>query len=226
MPISVTRLIASSVVVLTLASGCGDDATTSTGADSSPTSTTHAPTDTATRILTGEITIRGADELSHLPEGASVVVRVEDITVQDASSVLLGEQVYDNIVTLPLAYEVSWTPPTNASADVSVSVSVHVDDELIFISDTVHTVTSGADAVDVDVISTTADGGLSGDVADIASSVIGLTEDEAVGSIEESGLMVRIAERNGEQFALTEDYRDNRINLVIVDDLVAETWIG
>jgi hypothetical protein len=60
----------------------------------------------------------------------------------------------------------------------------------------------------------------------IACQVMGMTKDEAVSFIESEGLSWRIAFEDGESFALTEDYRDDRINLDLVLGLVvgASAW--
>jgi hypothetical protein len=60
----------------------------------------------------------------------------------------------------------------------------------------------------------------------IACQVMGMTKDEAVSFIESEGRSWRIAFEDGESFALTEDYRDDRINLDIVLGLVvgASAW--
>jgi len=43
---------------------------------------------------------------------------------------------------------------------------------------------------------------------------------------EENGWQVRIAARDGETFPLTMDYREDRVNLTIVDAVVTEVLIG
>ncbi len=60
----------------------------------------------------------------------------------------------------------------------------------------------------------------------IACQVLGMTKDAAVSLIEAEGRTSRIASEDGEFFALTEDYRDDRINLEIILGLVvgASAW--
>jgi hypothetical protein len=59
-----------------------------------------------------------------------------------------------------------------------------------------------------------------------AITVIGMTEAAAIQAIKEAGYSHRIAERDGEQFALTEDYSPQRINLLVADTKVFDVWVG
>ena len=60
----------------------------------------------------------------------------------------------------------------------------------------------------------------------LACQVMGMTKAEAISFIEAEGRSWRIASEDGEFFALTEDYRDDRINLDLVLGLVvgASAW--
>jgi hypothetical protein len=57
-------------------------------------------------------------------------------------------------------------------------------------------------------------------------TVLGMFEVDAVEAIENSGRVARIAERDGEGYALTKDYNPNRLNLVIVTGLVSSFHVG
>jgi len=59
-----------------------------------------------------------------------------------------------------------------------------------------------------------------------ASSLIGLTEDEARKIAQERGWILRVAMRDGEAFMLTTDYREDRVNVVVVKNLVTSVEIG
>lgn len=61
---------------------------------------------------------------------------------------------------------------------------------------------------------------------DQANELLGLTEAEATAAAESRGWTVRIAARDGEQFALTMDYSPTRVNLTIDNDLVTYLFIG
>lgn len=60
----------------------------------------------------------------------------------------------------------------------------------------------------------------------IACQVMGMGEQEAIAFIEAQGRSWRIASRDGEGFALTEDYTDSRINIGIYYHIVvgASAW--
>lgn len=54
----------------------------------------------------------------------------------------------------------------------------------------------------------------------------GLTEDAATALAANLGLEIRVVARDGEEFAVTRDYRTTRVNVRIVDDVVTEASIG
>ena len=60
----------------------------------------------------------------------------------------------------------------------------------------------------------------------LACQVVGMTKQAAIDYLEGSDITVRIAYEDGEYFALTEDYRDNRVNLEILVGIVvgASAW--
>ncbi|MEM7141659.1 MAG: YbaY family lipoprotein [Actinomycetota bacterium] len=229
MPFPLPRLIGSAAVVVVLAAGCGDESDTSVGADPTTTTTTVQPTDPTTapdsRTVVGDITIRGADEMSQLPDGARVVVRVEDISIADGPSVTLGEATYENVATLPLTYEVTWTPLDDSGADISVSVSIYVGDELAYVSDTVHPV---AETVAVEVISTALDESFPGQAeADaLAASVVGMSEADARSTLSAAGFTPRVTLLDGEPQPGNLDFRVDRINLEIADGVVTGASVG
>ena len=59
-----------------------------------------------------------------------------------------------------------------------------------------------------------------------ACQVVGMTKQAAIDYLEAAAITVRIASEDGEGFALTEDYRDNRVNLDILVGIVvgASAW--
>ena len=59
-----------------------------------------------------------------------------------------------------------------------------------------------------------------------ANTLLGMSEAEATSTAEANGWVVRIAERDGEQFALTMDYNWQRVNLTIADGVVTYVFIG
>lgn len=56
--------------------------------------------------------------------------------------------------------------------------------------------------------------------------IVGLSELEATASLEAAGFTVRIAARDGEDFILTQDYRTDRVNLVVDGGVVTNAEIG
>ena len=60
----------------------------------------------------------------------------------------------------------------------------------------------------------------------MACQVVGMTEQAAIEYLEKASLTVRIASEDGEPFALTEDYRDDRVNLDVLVGIVvgASAW--
>jgi hypothetical protein len=57
-------------------------------------------------------------------------------------------------------------------------------------------------------------------------TVLGMFEVDAVDAIESSGRVARIAERDGEDFALTADYNPDRLNLIVITGLVSSVYVG
>jgi hypothetical protein len=57
-------------------------------------------------------------------------------------------------------------------------------------------------------------------------ALVGMTEADAIAVIEEQGWTSRISARDGEYFALTMDFRSDRVNLEIVDGVVTVATIG
>ena len=102
--------------------------------------------------LQGEITIEGADELSHILS-SRVVVQLRDISYADAPSIEIASREYENVTTLPLEYELEWDEPLSDRNEYSVGARVY-DSEgaLIFINDTTFTVRPSDSRVDFYVI--------------------------------------------------------------------------
>jgi hypothetical protein len=63
----------------------------------------------------------------------------------------------------------------------------------------------------------------------VADEVIGMSETEAIATIEgisSEQLTARVVRRDDENFAVTMDYRLNRINLEVDNGIVTKTFIG
>ena len=61
---------------------------------------------------------------------------------------------------------------------------------------------------------------------DEAAALIGLTEDEALAAAAERGWEARVVARDGEGFAVTDDYSTGRVNLTIDAGLVVAVTVG
>jgi hypothetical protein len=69
----------------------------------------------------------------------------------------------------------------------------------------------------------------SASVIAVSQEVIGMTEEEAIQTIESVSseeVTYRVTRRDDENYAMTMDYRINRINLEIDDGIVTKTSIG
>ena len=63
-------------------------------------------------------------------------------------------------------------------------------------------------------------------VEQVAASVVGMSEDDAVKAIEAAGYTSRVVERDGKSFPVTMDVRGDRINLTIADGKVTKATVG
>ncbi len=61
---------------------------------------------------------------------------------------------------------------------------------------------------------------------DVADTVLGMSEAEATKAAEAKGLTVRVGSRDGEDFALTMDYRTDRVTLTVVAGIVTAAVVG
>ena len=59
-----------------------------------------------------------------------------------------------------------------------------------------------------------------------ANTLLGMSEQEANSTAVANGWVVRVAARDGEQFALTMDYNPKRVNLTIDNGVVSDVFIG
>lgn len=59
-----------------------------------------------------------------------------------------------------------------------------------------------------------------------AQALVGATEAEATEAAKSKGWDVRVVSRDGEDFAVTMDYRMDRVNLTVVDDVVTAASVG
>ena len=143
-PILQARFLAVAVLVL-LAGACGDSSTDDDGAGTGPDSS-------GMHTLTGDISIERAFELSHTL-ASRIVVQLEDISLQDVSSVLIAEEVYEGVTTLPLTYELTWIGELHPQGDYTAGSRVYDEGgELRFATDTVFPVFQGDAKVEFRIV--------------------------------------------------------------------------
>ena len=113
------------MALVLFAGACGDPSTVD---DDAAASRTHT--------LTGDISIEGVSGLSRIPS-TRMEVRLQDVSYQDAPSVLIAEQIYEGVTTLPLTYELTWVGELDPRNDYSVAASGYDEHgQLIFVNDT------------------------------------------------------------------------------------------
>ena len=215
------RLSAAVMATLALAAACGDDATPDAG---SPTTTTVAVAPSG-QTLTG--TVIAATGSGDIPAGATVVVELADTSLQDAAATVIARREYTDLTSFPFTYELAWDDELETGRDYTISVQVAGDDP-VYITDTAFTVEPGDTDVDFYVIGFR-DGPVDMEVEPavaFGATIIGETEDDAIAAIAADGFEYRIAERDGEGFALTDDWRPNRINLTVNDGIVTDFYVS
>jgi hypothetical protein len=62
--------------------------------------------------------------------------------------------------------------------------------------------------------------------SDEANTLLGMSESEATSTAESNGWVVRVAVREGEQFALTMDFNSRRVNLTVENGVVTYVFVG
>lgn len=62
--------------------------------------------------------------------------------------------------------------------------------------------------------------------SEIATQIVGKKESGAIKIVKDAGLAYRVAQRDAKHFALTFDFLDNRLNLVVTKKLVSKAYCG
>ena len=104
---------------------------------------------TTERLAVGLAVLEGQVQFSDdvdLPIGAVLIVSLNDISLADAPSVLLAEQLIRNPVGLPIAFRLEYDPDKiNQRNTYALKARVDLDGRLPYINDTYHGVlTRGA----------------------------------------------------------------------------------
>ncbi len=149
-PVAAVRVFLGAVLALAVMAGACSSEDSSPAVTDGTVGTTVAST---VRVLTGDITIEGAYELSHIPE-SRVVVQLEDVSLADHPSTVIAEEAYEGVTILPLTYRLTWTGELDPERQYSVAATVYgADGEMLFWTDTVLTVMPGDTRVDVVIVS-------------------------------------------------------------------------
>lgn len=223
-PTRFVRVGAAVVATLALAAACGDDTTTDAGSGSSATTTTVAVAPSG-QTLTG--TVIAATGSGDIPAGAVVTVELADTSLQDAAATVIARREYTDLTSFPFTYELEWNDELEPGRDYTIAVHVAGDDP-VYITDTAFTVEPGDADVDLYVIGFH-DGPVDLEIEPavaFGATIVGETEDDAIAAIAAGGFEHRIAERDGEGFALTEDWRPTRINLTVDDGIVTDFYVS
>ena len=114
------------------------------------TPTPESPTGGGLSRVTGTITYR---ERIGLTANAVVEVQLRDISLADAPSVLIAEQVIESPGQVPIAFEVEYDPARiDQRRDYSIQASIIEDGRLLFINDTVYSVITGGHPSQIDMV--------------------------------------------------------------------------
>ena len=114
------------------------------------------PDEMSRGVVFGQIVVRGVDGEVALPEGVVVTVRLEDVSLQDAPSVIIAEKVYSDQTQLPGFYDITFNlNDLDANGMYTVSADVtSIDGEPVYWTDTAYPVlTFGVGrSVDIEVV--------------------------------------------------------------------------
>jgi putative lipoprotein len=111
---------------------------------------TPNPAPAASATVTGSVTYR---ERMALPPGATVTVRLQDVSRADASAEVLAEQVIVPTAQVPIPFVLRYDPARiDARHSYSVAARIEVDGKLWFISDTHNGVLTQGGTNEVEVV--------------------------------------------------------------------------
>jgi putative lipoprotein len=111
---------------------------------------TPAPTPASRATVTGTVTYR---ERIALPPGATVTVRLQDVSRADAPAEVLAEDVIVPTTQVPIPFTLAYDPARiDTRHRYSVGVRIEVDGKLWFVSDTHNGVLTQGAPTHVDVL--------------------------------------------------------------------------
>ena len=124
-----------------------------------PSPASLKPDASATSKVTGTITYR---ERIALSPDAVVEVKLSDVSLMDAPSITIEEQVIRNPGQVPIAFEIEYDPgEIDERFTYAIEVSITEDGDLLFIDDTAYDVITGDNPDHVDMVLVMVGGGFS-----------------------------------------------------------------
>ncbi len=106
--------------------------------------------------LFGQVIVRGLETAAELPAGTVITVRLEDVSLMDAPSVVIAERVYTDITQLPMFYDLVFDlNAIDPALTYAVSAAiVDAEGNALYWNDTMHPVlTYGAGStVDIEMV--------------------------------------------------------------------------
>ena len=116
----------------------------------SPGASSPAPTPSTRAVVTGSVTYR---ERVALPPGATVTVRLQDVSRADAPAEVLAEQVIVPTTQVPVPFALEYDPARiDARHRYSVGARIEVDGKPWFVSDTHNGVLTQGEPTSVEVV--------------------------------------------------------------------------
>jgi putative lipoprotein len=98
----------------------------------------------------GEVT--NVDDAS-IPEGATLTVQIQDNSLQDVTSPVIGEQIIENPDQFPIPYEVGYDPDDIRSPNYTMSAQIRAADGSLLFTDNMNipVITGGNPTEDVEI---------------------------------------------------------------------------
>lgn len=148
MPNALITLIACSVALAMAALACQDRT------PAAPAPTSAAPESSCPPSCPASVTGTLAySENVALPPDAVVRVRLEDVSIADAPSVIIAERTIANPGQFPIQFEIGYDPSRiDGRFDYAVQATISRGDTLLFINDTVYSVLTRGNPSSVDMV--------------------------------------------------------------------------
>jgi putative lipoprotein len=105
---------------------------------------------TETPTVSGEVT---NVENAPIPEGATLTVQIQDNSLQDVTSPVIGEQIIENPDQFPIPYEVGYDPDDIRSPNYTMSAQIRAADGSLLFTDNMNipVITGGNPTEDVEI---------------------------------------------------------------------------